>query len=109
MQTLSTSPPSSDTGSIPLLEVSHVGPVVHIRLNRPEKRNSISDELLAQLHREFLHLPATTRVAVLSGEGAHFCAGLDLSEIAERTLSKASRTRAPGTPPSMPSSSAPSP
>jgi enoyl-CoA hydratase/carnithine racemase len=86
MKTPSASPSSSDTLGIPLLEVQNRGPVVHIRLNRPEKRNSISDELLAQLHWEFLHLPPTARVAVLSGEGAHFCAGLDLSEIAERTL-----------------------
>jgi len=78
--------PETHAGFAPLLEVQDLGPVVHIRLSRPEERNSISDELLAQLHWQFLHLPPTARVAIISGEGAHFCAGLDLSEISERSL-----------------------
>ncbi len=67
---------------------SSAGPVLHVRLNRPAKRNSVSDELLAQLHTVFLHLPARSRVAVLSGEGDHFCAGLDLSEVSERNVAE---------------------
>jgi enoyl-CoA hydratase/carnithine racemase len=71
-----------------LLSIEASGPVLHIRLNRPAKRNSISDELLAQLHTAFINLPTETRAAVLSGEGEHFCAGLDLSEVAERTVTE---------------------
>jgi enoyl-CoA hydratase/carnithine racemase len=67
-----------------LLVLEQAGPVVHVRMNRPAKRNSISDELLAQVHTAFMHLPAGTRVVVFSGEGEHFCAGLDLSEVLER-------------------------
>jgi enoyl-CoA hydratase/carnithine racemase len=59
--------------------------VLHVRLARPAKRNSISDELLAQLETVFVNLPAGFRVAVISGEGDHFCAGLDLSEVLERS------------------------
>jgi (methylthio)acryloyl-CoA hydratase len=71
-----------------LLRLEQAGEVLHIRLNRPAKRNSISDELLAQLHTVFIHWPKGFRVAVLSGEGDHFCAGLDLSEVSERNVTE---------------------
>jgi enoyl-CoA hydratase/carnithine racemase len=71
-----------------LLTVETAGPVLHVRLNRPAKRNSISDELLAQLHTVFVNLPADTKVAMISGAGEHFCAGLDLSEVSERTVTE---------------------
>ena len=71
-----------------LLRLEHAGPVLHVRLNRPAKRNSVSDELLAQLHTVWVNLPADIRVAVLSGEGEHFCAGLDLSEVSERNVAE---------------------
>ena len=73
-------------GALPLLRLERAGPVLHIRLNRPAKRNSISDELLAQLHSVFVNLPADIGAAVLSGEGEHFCAGLDLSEVRDRNV-----------------------
>jgi (methylthio)acryloyl-CoA hydratase len=69
-----------------MLHLEQAGPVLHIRLNRPAKRNSISDELLAQLHSVFVHWPKAFKAAVLSGEGDHFCAGLDLSEVSERNV-----------------------
>ena len=75
-----------------LLRVERAGPVLHVRLNRPAKRNSISDELLAELHTVWLHmarLAPEVRAAVISGEGTHFCAGLDLSEISERNVTQA--------------------
>jgi enoyl-CoA hydratase/carnithine racemase len=74
--------------ALQLLRLEQAGPVLHIRLNRPEKRNSVSDELLAQLHTVFLHLPSAIRVAVLSGAGEHFCAGLDLAEVSERNVAE---------------------
>ncbi len=81
-----------DTGNplaaLDLLRLERTGPVLHVRLNRPAKRNSICDELLAQLHTVWVKLPADIRVAVLSGEGQHFCAGLDLSEVAERSVAE---------------------
>ena len=75
-----------------LLRLERAGPVLHVRLNRPAKRNSINDELLAQLHTAWLHLARLlpeVKVAVISGEGAHFCAGLDLSEVTERNITQA--------------------
>jgi enoyl-CoA hydratase/carnithine racemase len=74
--------------ALDLLKIEHDGPVTHVRLNRPAKRNAISDTLVAQLHTCFIHLPDSTRAVVLSGEGEHFCAGLDLSELAERSVAE---------------------
>jgi enoyl-CoA hydratase/carnithine racemase len=72
--------------SLDLLQVSQAGPVLHIRLNRPAKRNAISDTLIQQLHTAVVNLPDDVRVAIVSGEGDHFCAGLDLSELVERDV-----------------------
>jgi (methylthio)acryloyl-CoA hydratase len=60
------------------------GVVAHIRLVRPEKRNALSDLMVAQLRHAFQDLPASVRAIVLSGDGEHFCSGLDLSELQER-------------------------
>jgi enoyl-CoA hydratase/carnithine racemase len=74
--------------ALALLRLERAGAVLHVRLNRPAKRNSVSDELLAQLHTVWVNLPADIRVAVISGEGDHFCAGLDLSEVSERNITE---------------------
>ncbi|WP_369759387.1 enoyl-CoA hydratase-related protein [Thiomonas sp. FB-6] len=60
--------------------------MLHLRLNRPDKRNSVHDALLAQLHSAFVNLPADVRVVVISAAGEHFCAGLDLGEVSERNV-----------------------
>lgn len=55
--------------------------VVTVSLNRPEKRNALSTEMIAEL----THMAGTigqdpsTRVVVLTGEGEVFCAGGDLT------------------------------
>ncbi|HSI55814.1 MAG: crotonase/enoyl-CoA hydratase family protein [Ramlibacter sp.] len=60
------------------------GAVALVRLSRPAKRNALSDALVQTLRQAFETLPDTVRAAVLDGEGDHFCAGLDLSELKER-------------------------
>lgn len=79
---------SGPLSGLTLLRLERAGPVLHVRLARPAKRNSISDELLSQLHTVFVNVPADTRAAVISGDGDHFCAGLDLSEVSERTVAE---------------------
>lgn len=74
--------------ALDLLRIEQRGAIVHVRLNRPAKRNAISDALVAQLQTAFINLPEATRVVVLSGEGDHFCAGLDLSELGERSVAE---------------------
>ena len=70
------------------LQVDHDGAVSHLRINRPAKRNALNDGLVAELHTAFVNLPQATRAVLLSGEGEHFCAGLDLSELAERSVAE---------------------
>ena len=60
------------------------GTVAVIRLARPAKRNALGDALILALRNQLETLPAEARSAVLCGEGEHFCAGLDLSELKER-------------------------
>src|SRR5574337_1031227 len=69
------------------LSVSFAGAgqqIAIVRLTRGAKRNALSDGLVAELRDAFQNLPGTVRAAVLDGEGEHFCAGLDLSELKER-------------------------
>ena len=76
------------TGLLAGLDLLHIrssGALLHIELARPAKRNALNDARVAQLHTAFVNLPAETRAAVISGQGEHFCAGLDLSELAERS------------------------
>ena len=61
------------------ISVSNDGPVAIVTLNRPHKRNAISDGLVLAIEHAFLNLPKGTRAAVINGAGDHFCAGLDLS------------------------------
>lgn len=72
--------------ALDLLHIEAQGAVLHVRLQRPAKRNAINDALVAQLHTAFVNLPEATRAVVLSGAGDHFCAGLDLSELSERSV-----------------------
>ena len=74
--------------ALDLLHLENQGPVLHVRLERPAKRNAINDALVAQLHTLFVNLPETVRAVVLSGAGEHFCAGLDLSELGDRSTAE---------------------
>ena len=60
------------------------GAVAVVRLCRPAKRNALNDALVQALRDVFQNLPAEAKAAVIEGEGEHFCAGLDLSELKER-------------------------
>jgi enoyl-CoA hydratase/carnithine racemase len=75
--------------TLDLLQVTQAGAVAQVRLNRPAKRNAISDALIQQLHTCFVNLPEDVKAVVLSGEGDHFCAGLDLSELVQRDIQAA--------------------
>lgn len=58
--------------------------VAVIRLTRGAKRNALNDGLILALRDLFEKMPASVRAAVIDGEGDHFCAGLDLSELKDR-------------------------
>ena len=55
--------------------------VGHIKMNRPEKANSMIAEFWNELPEIVDEMSASgaVRAVVLSGEGRHFCSGMDLS------------------------------
>ena len=56
-----------------------------IGLNRPEKRNAISDAFIEELDNAITEASATAKAGVIYGNGPHFCAGLDLAEHVKKT------------------------
>ena len=66
------------------IQVERQEPVFTVTLNRPEVRNAVDRETAELLYEAFLEFDRDERmkVAVLFGEGGHFCAGADLKAIA---------------------------
>ena len=52
------------------------GPVATLTMNRPDKRNAMNDQLLAELDVFFTKPPENVKVVILSGTEGHFCSGL---------------------------------
>jgi enoyl-CoA hydratase/carnithine racemase len=71
----------------PSLHFEPRGDIGILRLARPHKRNALDDDIVAGLERFFSAVPDSVKAVVLHGEGEHFCAGLDLSELSERDVS----------------------
>jgi methylglutaconyl-CoA hydratase len=70
-----------------LIEYVAADGVARITLNRPDKRNAITSEMMSAL-RDALQRSAddsTVRVLLIRGAGKDFCAGLDLSEVLKST------------------------
>lgn len=57
-----------------------------VTLARPQKRNALDDTTVLGLETFFTSLPDDIAAVVLHGEGEHFSAGLDLSELEERDI-----------------------
>jgi methylglutaconyl-CoA hydratase len=66
--------------------------VTLVTLNRPERRNALTVELMTELTAviEEATADASQRVLILRGAGAAFCTGLDLKEAAEMDKAHAS-------------------
>jgi methylglutaconyl-CoA hydratase len=61
------------------LLLEHEGPVAKITFNRPDKRNAISAKMICDLLTALDELEKDrTRVVIMTGAGAAFCAGMDL-------------------------------
>ncbi|MEO8242689.1 MAG: enoyl-CoA hydratase-related protein, partial [bacterium] len=61
------------------------GDVAILGLNRPEKRNAISDRFVEEIARAVLRARGEAKAGVIFGHGKHFCAGLDLAEHVKKT------------------------
>ena len=70
----------------PSLAVDRKSAVAILRLNRAHKHNALDDEIIIGIETFFTSLPDDIGAVVLHGEGEHFCAGLDLSELKERDI-----------------------
>src|SRR5688572_31936117 len=74
------------TDSYTTLEVGRAGPVLHLRLNRPEVRNAFNGTVVQELSAAFAAASSdpAARVVVLSGHGKSFSAGADLAWMQEQ-------------------------
>lgn len=71
--------------SFSTLEVSVDGGVADVRLNRPDRANSMSKAMWHELREAMRRLDAepAVRVVVIGANGNHFCAGIDLGMLSE--------------------------
>ncbi len=74
-----------------LVETTRAGHVALCTLNRPEARNALSPELMAELAEEIAKLDADAdiRCIVIAGSDEVFAAGADIGAIAEREFHEA--------------------
>jgi len=70
--------------SEPHLLFERDGHVAVVTLNRPEKRNALSSEMLVRMHDAWIEIDSNPdiRVAVVTGAGGNFCSGVDLKAMA---------------------------
>src|SRR6516164_3684598 len=68
------------------LTLAYKGPVATVTLNRAEKRNAISYELIEEIHHA-LHAvqESAANILILTGAGQAFCSGMDLDNLREIT------------------------
>jgi len=62
------------------------GPVATLTLNRPDKRNAISYDLIEELHHALDEVhKSESHILILTGAGSAFCSGMDLDNLREIT------------------------
>lgn len=67
------------------LELFDNGPLVILKLNRPEKRNALNQEMIEELTDFFTYLSTESKAVLLNivGAGDAFCAGADIKWMSE--------------------------
>jgi enoyl-CoA hydratase/carnithine racemase len=73
------------------------GPICHITLNRPEKLNAATDQLVEEVNDALFEFDADVdlQVAILSGAGRAFCSGADVRQRQLRTREEMRRLGGP--------------
>ena len=74
-----------------IIDISHDHQIATLHFNRPEKRNAVNDQLVAELYDFFKAPPEDVKAVILTGKGGHFCAGLDLAEHEQRSAEETVR------------------
>ncbi len=70
------------TMSFDTLKLQHDSDLATLTLNRPEKRNAISPEMIDELLRALDEAESSrARVVIITGAGTAFCAGMDLDTL----------------------------
>jgi enoyl-CoA hydratase/carnithine racemase len=72
----------------PSLRAERQDALALLRLARSDKRNAIDDTMVRGIETFFAGLPDDIKAVVLSGEGEHFSAGLDLGELTRRDIAE---------------------
>lgn len=92
------------TTDAPHCLVEKRGHVLIVTLNRPQARNALSMEMMATMREAWDQVDSdpAIRVAILTGAGGSFCAGMDLKAMRATTRRATPSTRAPGTPRACP-------
>jgi enoyl-CoA hydratase/carnithine racemase len=87
---VSTAKPGSgfDVQLPPSLKAERRDDIAILSLARPQKRNAIDDPTVLGIEAFFAALPDAVKAVVIAGEGDHFCAGLDLTELTERNTAQ---------------------
>ena len=74
------------------IHLEFTGEIAMITLSRPEKRNAITPEMIAELFSAFQEVEESpARVLILTGAGKAFCSGMDLEALkalAEQSLAE---------------------
>jgi enoyl-CoA hydratase/carnithine racemase len=72
------------------IQVTHEGPVAVVTLNRPEKRNALSLELMLELIAALGEIgrSAEARAVILAAAGKVFCSGHDLGQMTGRDITE---------------------
>ena len=63
-----------------LIQMNIANGIATVTMNRPEKRNAVSNAFIEELGAFFFNPPCAVKAVVLTGSGGHYCAGLDLEE-----------------------------
>jgi len=76
--------------SYEMIQVSEEGPVAVVTLNRPEKRNALSLELMLELVAALGEIGASkdARAVILAAAGKVFCSGHDLGQMTGRDINE---------------------
>src|SRR5271157_2779217 len=77
------------------LVLNYSGPLAIVTLNRPDKRNAISYELIEELLRALQEVQSSSaQIFILTGAGKAFCSGMDLENLRSITQRTSDQNRA---------------
>ncbi len=65
------------------LDITHQGTILTLRLNRPAKKNAVTDSMYRDIAAALIHADQDPEMAVvvIEAEGPHFCAGNDMAAL----------------------------